>query len=289
MKDSSPNPNGNHPLAPTSRNAKPLSKNQSLLVSIKTRDFKSSIRILDYRASSGGFNKETLLKALIDICRMPEIDEHHDVDSVVYALLKYGAPEDFDGNPPRMWQRGKPLVVFAVQRNWSRSLTLLDARPNILYDLENLSSLTLLSIASVHDSVEAAQYLVANGADIDAISTDGSALMYALKSGSNRTARFLVENGANKMLKMDHDVVSEFGPWLLSHHRTCVGAAIVGGDMTGLRFLFEHGPQRTHLVELRDVILSLDIHKDRSKYFPVVWITIKLLHQVASLLAEQHP
>ena len=288
VENLSPDPNTTPSPAPISRNADFFAKNRDLLESIIRRDFDSTIRILNDGASSRVFHKDMLRTALLEVCGTPEIDKNHDVDSVVYDLLKYGAPEGFDGKPPLV-QRGKPLVVFAVQCNWSRTLSLLDARPNDLFELKYHSTLTLLQIASVHGSTEAARVLVANGAEIDAISTEGTALMCALRSESNHTARFLVEKGANTMLRMDHSIVSKSGPCLLPYHRTCVGAAIDGGNMIGLRLLFEHGPQRINLEELRLVISTLDHDEDPSEGFPVPWDWRKFLHEAASLLAEHHP
>jgi ankyrin repeat protein len=147
--------------------------------------------------------------------------------SEVKSLIKTGV------SPNTLDPKGNPMLFLAVKENSSKVIDYLTNLPSIDINLTNLSGETPLMIASIEGNLsivkylsldkkaninslgwtplqyactrghlEVAEFLVVNGAKVNALSPNNStALMMSVMSGNEYLVKYLLDNGADLKIR----------------------------------------------------------------------------------------
>ena len=200
------------------------------------------------------------------------IDKHHG-----YAMLHLAAKHnkvkitqwlldnDADVEIKSGWRKASPIIVAAAHGHVAAMAVLLHNKANI--DARNKFNYTPLIEASRRNKYVAANWLIANGADVnananvnansDAHNDDWSALMWSLRSGKDSISE--------KLLRAEANVHATYGGYDAGHTALIMASAM--GKVRMVSAMVEKGADvnaRSEVLGTTPILLAVDGHSSFS-------------------------
>ena len=281
------------------RNRLEVQQKHAFFNAIARQDNSTAVRILNDRTSIDAFSEHILKDALVQICQkmftgdwlssgvprkpLKEADLYHGDCLVRDILTKFSnlqclADYILHDSSIEISLKDK-LTTIAVEQNWQLAFEILDPDVNALFSNGTSGTLTLLQMAVSAGSARTARFLIEKGAEMDYCTEDhGTALMIAMRGWRNEVAQVLVDGGAKVSFRAPHG----YGSMM---ERTAVETAVYQRNTDGLIILLEKDARASTLSTLK---FALNCSYNCARFLGKKW-GMKVNSEILTILAKTDP